>query len=71
MYACRYRPMSLHIDGSAAGEAIDIVTTRPYDMGDQAVGLLAKESWDRHLAPTLDSWDIQMLYIIDMDILYI
>lgn len=40
IYRCRDGP---------PGEAIDIVTTRPYDMGDQAVGLLAKESWDRHL----------------------
>ena len=36
--------------GVLLGQALDIVTRRPYDMGDQAVGLLAKESWDRYLA---------------------
>eukprot|EP00434_Breviolum_minutum_P028973 symbB.v1.2.025631.t1/scaffold2500.1/size77671/7 len=31
----------------SAQEAIEIVSMRPYDMADQAVALLAKESWDR------------------------
>lgn len=51
----------------SAQEAIDIVTTRPYDMGDQAVALLAKESWDRWIreegAAVVDDITAGLIYI--------